>query len=135
MSADPFIDSNVLVYLLSAGAKADRAEEIIRQGGVISVQVLNEVANVERRKLKMAWPELGDFLQLVRALLPVEPLTAQTHELGLAMAERYGLSVYDGQIVASALLAECTTLWSEDMQDGLVLDGRATVRNPFAGIT
>jgi predicted nucleic acid-binding protein len=132
MSAEAFIDSNVLVYLLSAGAKADRAEETIRQGGVISVQVLNEIANVGRRKLKMSWAELGDFLELVRALLPVEPLTAQSHELGLAMAARYGLSVYDGQIGASALLAGCTTLWSEDMQDGLVLDGRATVRNPFA---
>lgn len=135
MSAESFIDSNVLVYLLSAGAKADRAEETIRQGGVISVQVLNEVANIGRRKLKIAWPELAEFLQLIRALLPVEPLTAQTHELGLAMSARYGLSVYDGQIVASALLAGCSTLWSEDMQDGLVLDGRATIRNPFAGTT
>jgi predicted nucleic acid-binding protein len=135
MSAEAFIDSNVLVYLLSAGDKADRAEGTVYQGGLISVQVLNEVANVARKKLRLDWGELEDFLRLVRAVLPVEPLTEQSHALGLSMAARYGLSVYDGQIVASALLAGCTTLWSEDMQDGLVVDGRLTIRNPFAGLT
>jgi len=135
MSAEAFIDSNVLVYLLSAGDKADRAEGTVYQGGLISVQVLNEVANVARKKLRLDWGELEDFLRLVRAVLPVEPLTEQSHALGLSMAARYGLSVYDGQIVASALLAGCTTLWSEDMQNGLVVDGRLTIRNPFAGLT
>jgi predicted nucleic acid-binding protein len=132
MSADAFIDSNVLLYLLSSGLKADRAEELVERDSVISVQVLNELANVCRKKLKMDWAATQEFLHLVRDLYPdVQPLTDESHELGIKMAARYGLSVYHGQIVASALLAGCATLWSEDMQDGLVLDGRTTVRNPF----
>jgi len=135
MSADSFIDSNVLLYLLSTGAKADRAEEVVAQDGVLSVQVLNELANVCRKKLRMQWAETEDFLRVVRDLYPhPQPLTRESHELGMGLAARYGLSVYDGQIAACALLAGCTTLWSEGMKDGLVLDGRTTVRNPFAGL-
>ena len=52
---------------------------------------------------------------------------------GLALAERYGLSIYDSMIAASALEAGCDTLWSEDMQDGMVLDGQVRIVNPFAG--
>jgi predicted nucleic acid-binding protein len=63
--------------------------------------------------------------------LPVHPLTVEIRETGLALAERYRLSIYDAMIAASALHADCDTLWSEDMQDGLVLDGRLRVVNPF----
>jgi predicted nucleic acid-binding protein len=131
--AKPFIDTNVLLYLMSADLrKADRAEEIVRAGGVISVQVLNEVANVARRKLAMSWPQVHDFLSGVRALCEALPLSVQTHERGTGVAERYGLSVYDSMIVAAALLAGCETLYSEDMQDGLLIDKQLRVRNPFA---
>ena len=61
----------------------------------------------------------------------VEPLTIETHERGLTIASRYGLSVYDAMIVSSALLAGCTLLYSDDMQHGQVFDRRLTVRNPF----
>jgi predicted nucleic acid-binding protein len=54
------------------------------------------------------------------------------HETGLSLAERYGLSVQDGMIAASALTAECDTLWSEDMPHDLLLQGQLRIRNPFA---
>jgi predicted nucleic acid-binding protein len=50
---------------------------------------------------------------------------------GLALAERYGLSVYDAMIAASALDAGCDTLWSEGLQDGMVMDGKLRIVNPF----
>jgi predicted nucleic acid-binding protein len=59
-------------------------------------------------------------------------LTVATHERGLAIAERYGFSIYDSLIVSSALLAGCSALWTEDMQDGQRLDDQLTVKNPFA---
>jgi predicted nucleic acid-binding protein len=71
------------------------------------------------------------FLSTIRGLLPVQMLTIEVHETGLMVAERYGLSIFDAMIAASALHADCTTLWSEDMQDGLVLEGRLRVVNPF----
>lgn len=132
MSAD-FLDSNVILYLASAeDAKASRAEELVNDGGVISVQVLNEVANVLRRKLAMTWHDTRLFLADVRALLPtVQPLNLSTHEHALQLADRYSLSVSDGLIVAAAIEAQCSVLWSEDMQDGLVIERVLTIKNPF----
>ena len=130
-----FIDSNVLLYLLSADTvKADVAESVVAGGGVISVQVLNEVTNVIRRKLDMSWDETNEVLALVRSLCPVEPLTVVTHEHGLRIAQRYGLAVYDAMIVAAALLAGCETLYSEDMHNGLAIDRRLRIRNPFVTV-
>jgi predicted nucleic acid-binding protein len=127
-----FFDSNVLLYVASGDpAKADRAEKLIGEGGMISVQVLNEIANVARRKMGLSWRETRAFLSLVRGLLPVQPLTIDVHETGLALADRYGLSIYDAMIAASALHADCDTLWSEDVQDGMVLDDRIRIVNPF----
>ena len=131
-----FLGANVLVYLASADpAKADRAEQLIAGGGVISVQVLNELANVARRKMALTWPETHALLSLIRGLLTVQPLTIEVHETGLALAERYQLSTYDAMIAAAALQADCETLWSEDMQDGMVIEGRLRVVNPFRGLT
>ena len=133
-AAKVFIDSNVLLYLLSTDAKkADAAEEVLRAGGVISVQVLNEITNVTLKKLGMPRPDINQFLALLRSLCTVEPLTVETHDRGRAVAERYGLSVYDSMIVAAALIAGCTVLFSEDMQDGLLVDKRSRVVNPFNG--
>jgi predicted nucleic acid-binding protein len=129
-----FFDTNVLLYLVTSSetAKADRTEELLRQGGFISVQVLNEIANVARRKMDLSWSATHSFLSLIRGLLPVQPITVQVHEAGISLAERYRLSVYDAMIAASALDAECDTLWSEDMQDGMVLDGKLRIIDPFA---
>jgi predicted nucleic acid-binding protein len=127
-----FIDSNVLIYLLSADTgKADQAEIILRKGGLISVQVLNEIANVALRKLGMSWEEINEVLSLIRMLCPIEPLTIETHDKGLFLAERYRLSVYDAMIVAAALNGGCDTLYSEDMQDGLLIDNQLRICTPF----
>ena len=127
-----FFDTNVLVYIASGRTpKADRAERLARDGGTISVQVLNEIANVARRKMRLSWIETRAFVSLIRGLLPIEPITLETHQTGLALAERYRLSIYDAMIAASALLAECDRLWSEDMQHGMVIDGRLRVVDPF----
>jgi predicted nucleic acid-binding protein len=127
-----FFDTNVLVYLASGdNAKADRAEALIATGGVISVQVLNEFPNVARRKMRMSWADLREFLDLLRGLLAVHPLTVEVHETGIALAERYDLSMYNAMIAASAFHAGCDTLWSEDMQDGMIFAGGLKIINPL----
>lgn len=129
---EDFFDTNVLLYLLSADpAKADRAEELLAMGGTISVQVLNEFVAVASRKLRMPWIEIREVLAQVRAVCAVEPVTIETHERALRLAERYGLSIFDALVVSAALLANCKTLHSEDMQDGQVIERRLTIRNPF----
>ncbi len=127
-----FFDTNVLIYIASSDPmKADQAETIVGSGGAISVQVLNELANVARRKMRMSWQDTHAFLSLLRGMLTVHSVAVETHDTGLALAERYNLSIYDAMIVASALDADCDTLWSEDMQHGMTLDGRLRIVNPF----
>lgn len=132
MTADKaFFDTSVLLYLFSTDAKkADRMEQLLSAGGVISVQVLSELTSVARRKLGMSWEEIAEALQTIRELCRVEPLTEQTHDLAFELAMRYGLSWYDAMIAASARLAECDTLYTEDMHNGLAID-QLKLLNPF----
>ena len=131
-AASAFFDTNILLYLLSPdAAKADRAEAALEAGGVISVQVLNGFSAVARRKLGMTIGEIREVLTSVRAVCRVEPLTVQTHDLGLQISEQQGFAVYDAMIVAAALRADCSVLYSEDLQHGQVVEKRLTIRNPF----
>ena len=134
MSADEdFLDTNVLLYLMSGEpAKADRAEALIKAGGVVSIQVLNEFVSVASRKLGMDLAEIREILAAIRSCCRVEPLTISTHDLGLDLAQRFGLSIYDALIVAAAILARCRTLHSEDLHHGQRIEG-VTIRNPFVG--
>ena len=129
--AKPFIDSNVVLYLFSSDTlKADRAESLLQSGGLISVQVLNEVASVCLRKLKMSWEEIDTVLETLKSTCEVLPVTLASHEKAVVLAQRYRLSLYDANIVANAILGGVKTLLSEDMQSGMLMDG-VTVVNPF----
>ncbi len=129
----PFFDTNVLVYAFSHDRRAERARELLQLGGTAGVQCLNEFANVARRKLGMDWPELEASLEEIRRLCRIAVLPALgLHDHGLRLARRYGLSIFDGGMLAAALAADCSLLWSEDLHDGLVVEDRLLVRNPFA---
>ena len=93
------------------------------------MQVLNEFAAVGRRKLRLTWPEIREILATIRAVTRVEPLSLATHDAGLDLAARYDFALYDF-IVAAALQAQCTLLYSEDMQHGQVID-TLMIQNPF----
>lgn len=128
-----FFDSNTLLYLATLDLrKIERVEGLLKKVGFISVQVLNEITNVARRKYQLSWAATLTLLFTVKSRLEVVPVTLDVHEAGLQYAERYGFAVYDSFIVAAALQAGCDTLWSEDMQDGLVIDRRLRIANPFA---
>ncbi len=132
MSAKPFLDTNIVVYAFTSNdARSDRADALLRAGGAISVQVLSEFVNVLRRKQRRDWNEIDDALGVLKALLdPPQPLTVEVHEAGIGIARHYGFSVYDSLIVAAALRAGCSTLYSEDFQHGQTIK-RLTIRNPF----
>ncbi len=127
-----FLDSNVLLYLLSADAdKADVAEALLTQSPTISVQVLNEITSVCLRKFKMPWPEITDLLQAVKATCRTVPLTVETHAQAVRVAQQHHLSFYDAHIVAAAIASGASTLMSEDMHEGLTVQG-VRIQNPFA---
>lgn len=132
MTERVFFDSNVLLYMLSEDVdKAACAEALLVCGGTISVQVLNELTLAGRRKFRLDWDSIDQFLVLVRALCEIKPMIEDTYDLGRRLAERYQSPVYDAMIVAAALLADADTLYSEDMHDGLLIEDRLRIRNPF----
>jgi len=131
MRRDVFIDSNVLLYLVDADpAKAERVEKLLIEGGVINAFVLAETAYVMVRRWKRPWQDASAVLAAFRANTIIHAMTDETVARGMQYGERFGLQPYDAMIVAAAVLAGCTTLLSEDMHDGLVVDG-LTIRNPF----
>jgi predicted nucleic acid-binding protein len=133
MSDKAFFDTNILLYSIAQeDPRGPRAEDLLATGGVISVQVLNEFVSVTRRKIRMPWKGVREALEAIRILCPSPvPITIDTHEAALRIAEEYGLGIYDALIAAAALEAECVTLYSEDLQDGRVIDDQLTIRNPF----
>jgi predicted nucleic acid-binding protein len=126
-----FLDTNVLVYATSNDPRGEHARALIAAGGIISVQVLNELTNVLRKKLKQNWSAIEKALGDFRIVLdPVLPLTSETHDAAIAVAREHSLSFYDALIVASALEAGCAAVLTEDMQHGRTI-GPLTIRNPF----
>ena len=127
-----FLDSNVLVYAFTDDPRTATARALLARGCTISVQGLNEFVNVARRKLGHSWDEIRAALAVIRDLCPVIlPVEVDTHETALRLAERHGFAMFDALMVAAALRAGSTTLWSEDMQDGMLIDGKLRIANPF----
>lgn len=131
-----FLDSNILIYAFGKDPRTPAAEKLVLTGCTVSTQCLNEFASVGRRKMGMTWEEVESGLGQIVKLCPViHAVDLKTHQLGIRLAIRYGFTLYDGIIVAAALLCSCRTLWSEDMQDGMFVDGRLHIRNPFKQAT
>jgi len=128
-----FLDTNILVYAQQTGAKGTISQNLMAAGGRISAQVLNELANVLRKKQSKGWDEIELVLDDVEnALDPAAPLTAATNRSALALARAHGLPFYDALIVASAIEAGCDTLYSEDLHHGRRF-GQLAIVNPFLG--
>jgi hypothetical protein len=126
-----FFDTNILVYAFLDATKRERALEVLSEGGLISIQVLNEFTNVALKKRKRSWPEIETAVGVIRARFPkVILLTVEIHAAAVVLAREHGLSIYDALIVAAALEAGCDTLFSEDMQHQRVF-GSLRIINPF----
>jgi predicted nucleic acid-binding protein len=133
MPAEPFIDTNVLLYAVGSGdGRVETSQAIVARGGIMSVQVANEFIDVSRRRLRWSWDQVAAALDALRAALgtPV-PLTDETHRLALDISRRYGLGIYDSLILSAAKHAGCRLVYTEHLQDGQVIEGML-VRNPFA---
>ena len=128
-----FFDTNVLIYAMVSGdSRRERAQHLMAQGGAISVQVLNEFVAVARRKMRMPWEDVIEAMDAIRILFPRPvAITVEAHDAALKIVRQHGFGIYDALIAASALETECSTLYSEDLHDGQVLEDQLTIRNPF----
>ena len=148
MNAKAFLDTNTLIYLLEGRPSADdialtAAElEANRKGDItlrllendglfVGIQVFNELCNVALRR-KFDWLKTKQMLAALEALcMDVVPLTLKVHKRGLFLHEKYHLQFYDALMLAAALEAGCTIFYSEDMQDGQVIEKTMVIKNPF----
>lgn len=133
-----FVDTNVLIYWVDAGARADTVEQLLAGDAVISVQVLNEFANVLTKKRAMPVADVMVLTQTLIDVCQIFDLSVHTHQVALMLMAKYKLSLYDANIRAAAGLSGCGILYTEDMQDGLNVKmpasaGGATfsIKNPF----
>jgi predicted nucleic acid-binding protein len=129
----PFLDTNILLYAFGDDARAAKARQVLDQPFEIGVQSLNEFANVSRRKFAKGWPEIEDCLaDIIQASSRIHPLTLSVHIKGVSLIEEYGFQIFDAFLLAAALSAGAKIFFSEDMQDGMMIENRMTIRNPFA---
>jgi predicted nucleic acid-binding protein len=127
-----FLDTNVLVYAHSQGDhRIHTAQQLLFDGGVTNVQVLNEFASVLRRKLGFSWEEVSLAVEKILVLCPnPRPLTVDIHLRSLELSRKHKLSIWDSLIVAAALEGGCKVLYTEDLQHGQTIDG-LRIENPF----
>jgi len=139
MSAECFIDTNLFVYQLEAldERKSAVADRIIRKGiethnACISFQVVQECLNIALRKAEtpLSTDETKNYLENVLVPLFRVPASIPLYQRGLDIQARYRYSFYDSLIIAVALDAGFTRLYSEDLQDGQRIEG-LTIENPF----
>lgn len=127
------VDSNVAVYaFIDAGLKSRIAADAVEKADFISVQVLNEFASVAFRKHRRAWPEITDKIADIRSVVKrVIPIDEAHNRDALRIAARFRLSFYDALMLAVALAGGARTIYSEDMQHDLEIDGALRIVDPF----
>jgi predicted nucleic acid-binding protein len=130
-----FIDSNVLIYWTDDSTRADVVEKLLAADASISVQVLNEFTNVLIKKRALLLKQILKWCDTLLEVCEIHELSVNTHTLALQLMAKYKFSFYDANIVSAAGLAGCDVLYSEDMQDGLIVrfpdKTTLSIRNPF----
>lgn len=127
-----FVDSNIVLYALEADQqKHETAWNLLFTKPYISLQVINECSNVLNRKRQWPAEDVAQTLERILQFVTVEPTDIATVRSAWKLQARYRFSYFDSLIIAAALAADCSTLYSEDMQHGQVIAGRLTISNPF----
>ncbi|MUG92718.1 PIN domain-containing protein [Scytonema sp. UIC 10036] len=136
-----FIDTNVWLYRLFEDQKIEAAERNRKryiaisitsvQGIIISTQVVNEVCANLLKKAAFNEEQIKSVIQSLYSRCTVVEFSMNTFEYASDIRSQYNFSFWDSLIVACALGADASILYSEDMQDGLVVAGKLKIVNPF----
>jgi predicted nucleic acid-binding protein len=140
MSDKYFLDSNIFVYCFDRVDKAkNRKANTLVEGAlkdhraVISSQVIQEFLNLATTKFSapMSEEESRKYMDRVLAPLCEVFVTLDLLKEALSIKTETGFSFYDSLILAAAMIANCSTVYSEDMNAGQKVRG-VTIRNPFS---
>ncbi len=133
MTDKPTLDTNVLIYAFGKqdDDRKQIAKNIISKCTVISLQVANETVYVLLRKFKFTPTELNKVIEFMKLNFVISDLNIHILDQTIKISAQYGLSFWDSMMVASALNNHCSILYSEDMQDKQIIEGRLQIINPF----
>jgi len=128
-----FIDSNIIVYLVDnrSKEKTKKAQDFLSPDFFISTQVIAENVNVCLKKLHLNKETTFDFARRILNRFRILQITEATLLRSFEISIKYQLSSWDSIIIATAILNNCSIIYSEDMQDGLVVENSVTIINPF----
>lgn len=136
MALRSFIDTNVLVYTQASDvpqkqrAALDLLRRLYEEGaGVLSTQVLQEYCNVALKKLKLPASEVRvqlDFFEQFE-IVQVTPAIIRS---ALDLQQTRSIAFYDAVVLASAHVAGCSVIWTEDLNAGEVVNS-VRIANPF----
>lgn len=142
MNTQPcFIDSNVWLYRLMVDPNSNQADEVKKRAlainlidnseAFVSTQVINEVCSVLYRKAAFNDEQIKRVIQSFYNRATEVKLDQEILENACNLRTQYSFSFWDGLIVSSALSTSATILYSEDMQDGLFVEKKLRIINPF----
>lgn len=127
------IDTNILLYALDDFYPQKQAEsiQIIASNPIFCSQNLSEFINVCLRRWKFPKHKVGDLVKTYLQQCVYVPVSEQTMLRSLEIMNKYDFQLFDSIIVSSALEAGCLVLYSEDMNDGQVIESQLKIVNPF----
>jgi predicted nucleic acid-binding protein len=130
------IDTNLWIYLyaLNPEGKRNRIEELVQQNFakiMLSTQILGEFYHVVTRKRLLTQEYAKDIIIEMVATFPVSEIGTANVLEALKIQEIFHYSYWDSLIIATAVLTECDTLYSEDMQHSQYVQGKTRIVNPF----
>ena len=143
MKGSVFLDTNIFIYALTKPKvetdiyKRQVAIELLKKlyqnkDIQLSVQVVNEIHINMVRKFKIEDDIVFRLMQdNIFSIASVATLSLQTYNIAFDVRGKYNISYWDSLVVASALESKCDILYSEDMQDGLILEDKLKIVNPF----
>ena len=135
MSGNAFFDTNIFIYLYADNERGKQkiSKEIVNKAGkcITSTQILNEINNVMIRKWRMTAETVKTIQMDVRRISEVAYINEDTIDKAVDLTARYGFSYYDCLMLASALEKNCDVVYTEDMNDGQIINNTLKIVNPF----
>ncbi len=138
MGGRAFFDTNVLIYSYadSESVKQEISRNAINNASdcIVSTQILNEINNVMTRKWRMPYEAIKAVQTDIRFICKLVYITEDIIDKAIGLHFRYGFSYFDCLMLSSALDSDCEIIYTEDMNNGQVIDEKLKIINPFADL-
>lgn len=135
MNDKVFIDSNILIYAYSVDepSKKKIVEKLLNQYDaiIISTQTINEFINVMTKKKRLDYKEILLVVKELFVVFSIQGVNFEVIQKAIEIAIKHRYSYFDSLIIAAALFADCSVLYSEDMHHEHVIDNQLKIINPF----